>query len=45
MTQDFGTSRWLLSNKITPVPLHAEGARCLFLAGAEPPDTSLNVRS
>jgi hypothetical protein len=27
MTQDFGTFRWRLSNKITPVPLCAEGAR------------------
>jgi len=27
MTQDFGTSRRLLLNKITPVPPRAEGAR------------------
>jgi len=45
MTQDFGTSRWPLSNKITLVPLRAEGARCVFAAEAKPPNTSPDVRS
>src|SRR5712691_605625 len=30
--RDFGTSRRLLSDKSTSMPLDAEGARCLFLA-------------